>query len=337
MPTPISRRRFLAGSALLAIGGGLGRAGNALSAPHLPERDQLTRAQPRWGVYRSGAPGDMAEIAELAARVGTPPSFVLWYEAWTSFYGQPAQLVEECQQIINFGATPMLTWLTANQDAAALPAGYGNAEIASGSQDAYIAACAVALSGIGARVALRLNHEMNGSWLPYAPGRPTASGAVNTPQSFVAMWRHVVDIFRDLGATNVDWVWSPNVVYKGSTPLNELYPGDAYVDVLAIDGYNHAEDAWSTPLEVFAHTYHDLLAINDTKPVMIAEIGTLQHGPRPGESAAAWIRQIPEALAAMPRISSVIFFDAGEYALGANEIAAVRAVFGADAARAAPA
>ena len=89
---------------------------------------------------------------------------------------------------------------------------------------------------------LRYGHEMNGSWYPRADG---VNG--NAPGDFAAAWRHVHDVVTAAGATNPSWVWSPNIPYTGSTPLDGLYPGAVYVDAVALDGYNWGTSAgWST-------------------------------------------------------------------------------------------
>ena len=33
-------------------------------------------------------------------------------------------------------------------------------------------------------------------------------------------------------------MWAPNAVYTGSAPLADLYPGDAYVDLVGLSNYN---------------------------------------------------------------------------------------------------
>ena len=38
---------------------------------------------------------------------------------------------------------------------------------------------------------IRLDHEMNGNWYPWSEDQ-----AYNSPGEYVAMWRHVVDRFR---------------------------------------------------------------------------------------------------------------------------------------------
>ena len=54
-------------------------------------------------------------------------------------------------------------------------------------------------------------------------------------------WKHIVDIFRSVGANNVSYVWCPNFIYPSTTTwptYASLYPGDSYVDWTCLDGYN---------------------------------------------------------------------------------------------------
>src|SRR5439155_22787595 len=105
--------------------------------------------------------------------------------------------------------------------------------IISGTHDAYIQQWATAARNWGHPFFLRIYDEMNGTWYPW-------SEAVNSnqPGQFVQAWRHIHDIFTEVGATNVSWVWCPNTEYDGSLSLNSLYPGDAFVNWVAIDSYN---------------------------------------------------------------------------------------------------
>ncbi len=295
-------------------------------APAKPCTPQRPRAQ--WGVYRAGAPGNMAEIEQLAAQAGAAPASVLWYEAWTSRYASPPALAAECGRVLAAGFRPMLTWMTLEQMARTVPLGSSNAEIAAGSKDRYVEACARVLAALAAPVVLRLDHEMNGSWSPWSPGRATASGAANSASSFVAMWRRVHAIFRSNGASQVSFCWSPNVLYTGGPPLAPLYPGNRFVDLLAMDGFNRGGEPWTSPLELFGRTYAELVALAPGKPVVVAETGSVAARGRPGAGRRQWIEQFPEALAAMPAIESVTWFDAGAYALSRGDLGAVAAVFG---------
>jgi beta-mannanase len=146
---------------------------------------------------------------------------------------------------------------------------------------------------------------MNGDWFPWCE---QVNG--NQPGEYVQAWRHVHDIFAEHGVTNVTWVWSPNVVYTGSTPLEGLYPGDDYVDWLGMDGYNWGTvpptTTWQTFTEVFTQTYVEITALS-TKPLMIAEMASAEQG----EIKSDWIIdayfiQIPDNF---ERIKAVTWFN----------------------------
>ena len=107
---------------------------------------------------------------------------------------------------------------------------------------------------------------MNGYWYPWSEQR---NG--NQPGDYVKAWRHVVDIFRSVGATNATWVWCVNTPDHITTPLTELYPGDNYVDWTAIDGYNKATDP-----RPGSRSTRSLVSIP----------GAAQHLPGTGESGA---------------------------------------------------
>ena len=324
----LSRRSFLRAS---AVGAAAVLSNHVLGRARLVGRTGSLLApapRPGWGVYRPEAPGNMASVDALAERVGTGPRLLLWYEAWSSPWATPSQLARQCRLVASAGCVPMLTWMTMDQTWSPVPAGMANAEIAQGSQDAYLTACAHALAQLGAPVYLRFNPEMNGVWSPWAAGRTAAAGVVNDAESYIAMWRHVRGIFDAARADQVRWVWSPNIVYSGSPSLDLLYPGDDVVDVLAMDGYNDSADNWRGPLALFEETYGQLLAISPTKPVFIAETGCVPTGTTAGETSAAWIKQFPAALRLMPHIENVTWFDAQGYTLSVEDTNALRVVFG---------
>lgn len=115
-------------------------------------------------------------------------------------------------------------------------------------------------------------------------------------------------IFRQEGATKVRWVWSPNVRYN-NVSYAPLYPGDAYVDWVALDGYNWGNGGsrrWQSFSQVFGPSYKELTRLT-RKPVMIGETASTGTG-RP---KAAWIqRGLQEDMRSrFPRVRAVIWFD----------------------------
>jgi hypothetical protein len=212
------------------------------------------------------------------------------------------------QRVRDHGAIPLVDWNPWDANAGGAPdqPDFALSRIAAGDFDAYIASWAAGARDWGHPLLLRFAHEMNGDWFPWSEAR---NG--NSAGDYVAAWRHVHDVFASVGATNVSWVWSPNAVYAGSLPLAGLYPGDAYVDWVAIDGYNWGihpsrPDVWRSFADIVGPTYDALGALAPGKPVMIAETGSTEHGG----SKAGWISdalsQIPERF---PRIRALVWFN----------------------------
>ncbi len=113
-------------------------------------------------------------------------------------------------------------------------------------------------------VLVRFAHEMNGNWYPWG----MTNG--NTSADFVAAWKHVVDLFRQAGATNVLWVWSPNILRgAASTQINQFWPGPDYVDIVGLTGYGVRE---TNPDQTYGPTLKLVQQLTD-KPVLLAEIG----------------------------------------------------------------
>lgn len=244
-----------------------------------------------YGGHWGDAPWDARTLAKFehgaAKRVavehyGQPPP---WEQ---SFDAPTASLVE------SRGDIPAIDMSTQNVPLRAITAG---------SYDASIASWALAAKAWGHPFFLLFDEEMNGTWYPYSPGR---NG--NTAADFVAMWRHVHDIFTVVGATNVTWVWCPNVdpdhVF---TPYSELYPGDAYVDWTGLNGYNWGGREWTSFAKVFGSSYKALLQVAPTKPIMVGETASAEGGG----SKAAWITRafstdLPKNF---PRVKAVLWFN----------------------------
>ena len=111
---------------------------------------------------------------------------------------------------------------------------------------------------------------MNGNWYPWGTGQTSAS-------AFVAAWRHIHNLFIQAGASNVIWVWNPNIINPvPQVQLEPYWPGDAYVDWVGITGYFPT----SGP-ETFASLYDPTMAEIKkftTKPIIIAET-SVETGP----------------------------------------------------------
>jgi hypothetical protein len=213
-------------------------------------------------------------------------------------FGQPSMLAS------SFSAGPFN--LTRSRGAIPLvdnwTAGYKTTDVVNGVYDASIRSWATGAKNWGNPFLLRFDHEMNGTWYSYG------SEAKQNPANFVAMWRHVHDIFTSVGASNVSWVWCPNVLPASGVDIGSLYPGDAYVDWICMDGYNRSSSSsnWQTFSQVFGMTYAALQSLAPTKPIMIGETGSNEVGG----SKAAWIDDMFRVLpTSFPAVKALVWFN----------------------------
>jgi len=102
---------------------------------------------------------------------------------------------------------------------------------ARGAYDHYFASLSHALvaGGQGSSV-IRIGWEFNGIWFPW--------GAIGHQTQFIAYWRHIVTAMRTVPGANFKFVWNPDRGDFGGGDLATYYPGNAYVDYVALDVYD---------------------------------------------------------------------------------------------------
>jgi endoglucanase len=195
------------------------------------------------------------------------------------------------------GSILMVTWE---------PWDYDTVKIKNGQADSYIKKMADDIKAFGKEIWLRPMHEGNGNWYPWGIG----DSKVNTNETYIAAYRHIVDIFRAEGASNVKWVFNINCsnVGQGASFTNH-YPGDAYVDYNSLDGYNWGTtqswgSKWQTFDEIFSASYNALKQYN--KPIMLTEWASTEIGG----NKAQWITDSFNTIKnKYDKISAVIWFN----------------------------
>lgn len=191
---------------------------------------------------------------------------------------------------------------------------------AAGAHDDLLDRTARAVASYGRPIYIRPWAEMNADWVAFQPTADGSRAHGGTPAEFVAAWRHVVDRFRAAGATNARWVFNPTAdVYAETTPVQAIWPGRAYVDVLGLDGYNWGTYGilrWRSFSDVFTAQYQRLTALATDLPVWVCEVGsadplstaqTVKVTAPTGQDKGSWWR---EALATttLPRITTLVLF-----------------------------
>jgi hypothetical protein len=132
--------------------------------------------------------------------------------------------------------------------------------IAAGKGDGYLIALNEAIAAYGAQIYVRVMAEMNNPKNHYSPKRPngTSKGASHSPAAYQQAFRraflilHGGDVdakLRSLGmppvgraltvnkAPQLTVIWNPvaGMDAQSSSPAQEFYPGDAYVDMVGND------------------------------------------------------------------------------------------------------
>ncbi len=271
-------RALLAAAALLLLA--------ACSAPTTPTALPAHQPPLMGAFIPAGVWNDLDAFKALEQRVGGEFALAHWYASWDTPY-DPVPV----DDVLDHGRIPLVTWQAHTQS---LP------DIVAGRYDDYIASWARGVSQADGVVYVRIFPEMNGDWTPWS----------GDPAALRAAWRHVVDLFREEGATNVRWVFTPNVTDEPRTAENAMelyYPGADYVDVLGLDGYNWGDVrpniGWRSFEQVFEEGYARVTRLGP-QGVWLAEVASAESG---GDKAD-WIEDMLRSTA-FPRVDALVWFN----------------------------
>jgi hypothetical protein len=258
------------------------------------------------------APWDMAAVTRFEELARKKLSLIQFFQPFSncstspcSFYGFPTTPLERIRQ---HGSIPVLSWASQSIPGSVNQPDYQQSDILAGRYDSFIRSFATAAKAWGHPFFLRYDWEMNGSWFSWSDG---ANG--NRAGDFVAAWRHVHDIFDEVGATNATWVWCPNIDPANTMQsLSSVYPGNAYVDWTGLDGYNWGTNpakpsGWKTFSQLYSSTYKRIVeSVAPSKPMMIGEIASSEYGG----SKASWVKDVLAKVPAdYPKIRALVWFD----------------------------
>jgi hypothetical protein len=166
------------------------------------------------------------------------------------------------------------------------------------------------IRSFGAPMYVTLQHE------------PEASGkeVFGTSADYIAAWRTWVGILRGEGAVNAKAMWITTAfAHKlGAGDRRQAvkwYPGDAYVDAIAVDAYNWTNcrpgvtNPWNS-LQTLVEGFHQFWLAHPGPEVWLAEYASVEDPAVPGRRAA-WLNDARALLqtADYTRIRGVVYFD----------------------------
>ena len=222
------------------------------------------------GIFGAGYENNPDRVKELEKKIGKKFASVMFFLDWKNSFP-----VEACEKLTKAGYVPHICWEP--WFGSGSPEKIDLDTINSGKLDDYITSWAKAVKNFGKPVMIRTGHEFNGNWYPWSV---PLNGM--DPDKYIKFFRRVVNIFRKEGANNAIWLWCPMNQSFPPEPKNQAvlaYPGDDYVDWIAIDGYNFGTQpgynyGWASFRSLYEDIYYEIVKKIPSKPLMIGEFAS---------------------------------------------------------------
>lgn len=272
-----------------------------------------------WGFALDGYPITSEKLSHIEQESGIPAQIVVFYLQWPSSPNSTHFPQESLDLIWSRGAIPCVSWepMTYHGTTETM---IPYREILEGRYETYIKSFAEAARRWERPFIIRFAHEMNTE--RYHWGTTRKRFGPDSPEIYRRMFRYIVSIFRQNGADNVLWAFCPNAEsvpntsYQSGTEWNEArnyYPGDDFVDILGMDGYNWGstqtkeKNGWNSRRQsfedIFSHLYKELRSLSADKPLFVFETAA----PGEADELASWVQ---EAFATLDRwqVKGVVWF-----------------------------
>lgn len=251
-----------------------------------------------WGFALEGFP-DKKILLDLQQTTTLNSQITLFYLQWPPIDAQVLPTKEVRLSLVSIwesGAVPCITWE---------PMYYSNdkrttiasKDIIEGRYNSYLDAFSNEIKALNFPVIVRFAHEMN--LQEYHWGDSTAAEyGPKSQESYISMYQYVYDYLKKQGVNNTLWAFCPNA---DSVPYHNdpnaswnlasgYYPGDEYVDILGMDGYDWGPDnkisegniaAPQISFEqIFSNLFHQLRTLNQQKPIIVFETASAYTGKK---------------------------------------------------------
>ena len=160
----------------------------------------------------------------------------------------------------------------------------------------------------------RLNNEMNSDWTSYG-----GNVILCDPDLYVEVWRKIYNIFQEEGVNNAIWVFNPNNISFPPCGWNSplaYYPGNEYVQMFGITGYNtgdYYKDLYGETWREFEDIYDEIYKTYEPSfsefPWMITEFASASAG---GDKVK-WINDMFAAFPKYPEIKIAVWFNSQDF------------------------
>lgn len=240
-----------------------------------------------WGLNIEGFPIKESFVKDFKKQIPINTQIYNFYLAWPSFdiSMNRKELLETFHSINSQNALISITWepryfIKYN------PKNIYYKDILEGKYDNYIDSFAKAIKEWEKPILIRFAHEMN--LKVYHWGTDEKDYNKKSPEIYKSIYQYVVNRLKKNKVANVLWIFCPNnesIPNKNWNTIKDYYPGDDYVDILGIDGYNWGtsrtffkngwKSYWQSFYSIFKSAYYEIKKIAPEKPIIICETASV--------------------------------------------------------------
>ncbi|WP_099191645.1 glycoside hydrolase family 26 protein [Tepidibacter mesophilus] len=222
----------------------------------------------KWGIFENTAPKSLDFLNSLEKKLDYNFKFLVTYQSFSS-KSFPLDGMLNAYNDDRYVLLTLQTMYLDNKDNTSVMY-----DILNGKYDDFLNDYAKKIKEFNHPIMFRLNNEMNGDWCTYSSYYYSKDTDI-----FKNVYKYVYKIFEFNEVDNVLWVWNPHDVsfpdFKWNNCLN-YYPGDKYVDIIGLTGYNagtyYEGEKWRSFNEIYIPLYNEYIK-NFDKPFMITEFG----------------------------------------------------------------
>jgi Glycosyl hydrolase family 26 len=221
-----------------------------------------------------------SDVQHYEQTVGAKTTWVYFSDNWFESRKFPRAT---CDWIRQLGKVPYLRlMLRSSVDQSRPEKIFALKKIIAGDFDDDLLAWAREAKSFASPILIEWGTEPNGKWFSW--NGKWNGGATRGPATYIAAYRHIVDLMRKEGADNLQWVWHVNWFDDPEEKWNTFenyFPGDNYCDWVALSIYGPLTPRTTDGTESFcsklAEAYPRLANIAPNKPIIIAEFGCDLH------------------------------------------------------------
>jgi Glycosyl hydrolase family 26 len=217
-----------------------------------------------------------ADVEHYEQAVGAKTTWVYFSDNWFESRSFPRAT---CEWIRHLGKVPYVRLMLRSSVEQSRPEKtFSLDKIVAGKFDDDLRAWARDARSFASPVLIEWGTEPNGKWFSW--NGKWNGGAARGPATYIAAYRHIVDLMREQGANNLHWVWHANWFDEPEQKWNvfeNYFPGENYCDWVALSIYGPLTPQTTDGTESFrsklSEAYPRLTTIAPGKPVIIAEFG----------------------------------------------------------------